>query len=196
MDARRRQHIALAALAAILVSVIWWQMGRSGDESPAAAGGARATAPAGAATRAKDVPEVRLTLLADARPEPVDTGRDPFVFGSRKFAVDGSPQRATGPGGAPSGGRSPQGVGSGPEGLVAPAGPPPPPPIPLKFIGLVQKQGDTARIAVLSDSRGVYHGREGDIIEGRYRIVRISDESIEMVYVDGRGRQVIRLSGA
>jgi Tfp pilus assembly protein PilP len=77
-----------------------------------------------------------------------------------------------------------------------PAGPPPPPPIPLKFIGIVQKQGESTRIAVLSDGRGVYHGREGDVIEGRYRIVRIGNDSVEMVYLDGRGRQVIRLSGA
>jgi hypothetical protein len=41
----------------------------------------------------------------------------------------------------------------------------------------------------------VYHGREGDIIEGRYRILKIGIESIEMAEVDGRGRQTIRLSG-
>ena len=65
----------------------------------------------------------------------------------------------------------------------------------LKFIGLVDAPGQTARIAVLSDGRNVFHGREGDIIDGRYRIVRIGAESIEMTYVDGQGRQVIRLSG-
>ena len=47
--------------------------------------------------------------------------------------------------------------------------------------------------AVLRDDRGVYHGREGDIIEGRYRILKIGAESIELAYVDGRGRQTIRL---
>jgi hypothetical protein len=71
-----------------------------------------------------------------------------------------------------------------------------PPPIPLRFIGIVQKQGDSTKIAVLSDSRGVYHGREGDVIEGRYRIVRVGNESVELVYLDGRGRQVLRLTGA
>ena len=50
---------------------------------------------------------------------------------------------------------------------------------------------------MLSDGRGpcAVHGKEGDIIEGRYRIVRIGDESIEMEYLDGRGRQTIRLTG-
>jgi hypothetical protein len=82
---------------------------------------------------------------------------------------------------------------------MPPLAPPPPqgpPPIPLRFIGLVDAPGQTARLAVLSDGRNVFHGREGDIIDGRYRIVRIGVESIEMSYVDGRGRQTIRLSGA
>ena len=51
------------------------------------------------------------------------------------------------------------------------------------------------RIAALSDGTFVYHGREGDVIEGRYRIVKIGVESIVMEHVDGRGRQTIRLTG-
>ena len=77
-----------------------------------------------------------------------------------------------------------------------PGAPPPLPPIPLKFIGLVDAPGNTARLAVLSDGRNVFHGREGDIIDGRYRIVHVGTESIELTYVNGLGRQVIRLSGA
>jgi len=77
-----------------------------------------------------------------------------------------------------------------------PTGPPPPPPIPYKFIGLVES-GPAKRIAVLSDGRSLpVYGREGDIIEGRYKIVRIGAESIEMEHIDGRGRQTIRLSGS
>jgi hypothetical protein len=81
-----------------------------------------------------------------------------------------------------------------------PTGPPPPPPLPpiaLKFIGLVQTADKTQRLAVLSDGRGgiPIYGKEGDVIEGRYRIVRIGTESIELTYLDGRGRQTIRLSG-
>jgi hypothetical protein len=82
-----------------------------------------------------------------------------------------------------------------------PSGPPPPPPlpaIPLKFIGIVETAGKSQRLAVLSDGRGgvPFSGKEGDIIEGRYRILRIGSESIEMAYLDGRGRQTIRLSGS
>ena len=82
----------------------------------------------------------------------------------------------------------------------APTVPPPPPPLPpiaLKFIGLVQTADKTQRLAVFSDGRGgiPMYGKEGDIIDGRYRIVRIGAESIELTYLDGRGRQTIRLSG-
>jgi hypothetical protein len=51
-------------------------------------------------------------------------------------------------------------------------------------------------IAVLSDGKFVYYGREGDIIEGRYRVVKIGEESIQVEHLDGRGRQTIRLTGA
>ncbi len=51
-------------------------------------------------------------------------------------------------------------------------------------------------MAILSDGRGnVLTGREGDIIEGRYRLLKIGADSVEMTYTDGRGRQVIRLTG-
>ena len=79
---------------------------------------------------------------------------------------------------------------------TGPPGPPPAPvvpPIALKFIGVVEATEKSQTYAVLRDDRGVYHGREGDIIEGRYRILRIGAESIDLAYVDGRGRQTLRL---
>jgi hypothetical protein len=51
------------------------------------------------------------------------------------------------------------------------------------------------RVAILSDAHGVYYGREGEIIEGRYRILKIGVESIDLAYLDGRGRQTIRQTG-
>lgn len=86
-------------------------------------------------------------------------------------------------------------------GSVVPAapvvtGPPPLPPIPLRFIGLIEPVQRSGRVAMLSDGRGaVMSGREGDIIEGRYRVLRIGTDSLELAYADGRGRQTIRLSG-
>ncbi len=78
---------------------------------------------------------------------------------------------------------------------VVPPGPPPPPPIPLKFIGVVER-ANGVKWAVLSDGKSApQHGKEGDVIDGRYRIVKIGTESVELTYVDGRGRQTVRLTG-
>jgi hypothetical protein len=77
-----------------------------------------------------------------------------------------------------------------------PVGPPPPPPIPLRFIGVLNAPTQAGRVAILTDGRGAtLMGREGDIIEGRYRLLRIGPDAVEMAYTDGRGRQVIRLTG-
>jgi hypothetical protein len=83
-------------------------------------------------------------------------------------------------------------VGSDPS---LPPPPPPPPPIPYRFIGIVAGAEGIGRIAVLSDGKVVVHGREGDIIEGRFKLMKIGEESVQMEYIDGRGRQTIRLSG-
>ena len=48
-----------------------------------------------------------------------------------------------------------------------PTGPPPPPPIPLKFIGILER-ANGVKWAVLSDGKVTMHGRDGDIIDGRY----------------------------
>ena len=76
---------------------------------------------------------------------------------------------------------------------VEPPQPPPPPPIPLKFIGTLQTRGGT--IAAFSDCRTTMRGKEGDVIDGRYRLVKIGVESVVMEYLDGRGRTTIRESG-
>ena len=76
-----------------------------------------------------------------------------------------------------------------------PSGPPPVPPIPLKLIGVVER-ANGVKWAVLTDGKsGPMYGKDGDIIDGRYAILRIGTESVEMTYTDGRGRQVIRLTG-
>ncbi|MDO8836884.1 MAG: hypothetical protein Q7V01_14880 [Vicinamibacterales bacterium] len=192
MTPNARQLIGLGGLVCVLAVVVWWQSGRGGTAGSAAR--PLQTAQAVVAARpgpAADVPVVALALLETARSEPVDSGRDPFRFGSgsrRPAANDGA-----------SSGLEPAVRPRDPQAEIVPAAPPGPPPLPpitLKFIGIVRKTGQDAPIAVLSDARGIYHGREGDLIEGRYRIVRIGNETIELTYADGRGRQLIRLSGS
>jgi hypothetical protein len=73
-----------------------------------------------------------------------------------------------------------------------PTGPPPPPPIPLRLFGIVER---SPRLALLSDGRGaVFEAKDGDIIDGRYRLLRVGPDSADLSYVDGRGRQTFRMS--
>lgn len=80
-----------------------------------------------------------------------------------------------------------------------PTGPPPPPLIPLKFFGVytvTAPDGTKQRMAAFSDARGnTFTGKEGDVLEGRYRLLRIGQDSVDLAYLDGRGQQSIRLTG-
>lgn len=124
-------------------------------------------------------PSVHLDALTADRPKPVGSDRNLFQFKPKAPPRPPMPRIETAP---------PQ-----------PAGPPPTPPPPaiaLKFIGVVDQGGQTKKIAILSDSAGhVFYGHEGDIIEGRYRVIRIGAESLEIAYLDGTGRRIVRLSG-
>jgi hypothetical protein len=188
--ARRRQLVLLAVLAIVLGGLVVFVL------VPALSGGSSSpqrVAPTAAAVRApkgdnaaarSDVVPVHLERLSAQAAEPVDGGRNPFRMGAA----------APPPGAASAAPRAPTAAPA----AAGPAGPPPPPavpPIPFRFIGIVTGQAPTGRIAVLSDGKVVVHGREGAIIDGRYRIVKIGEESIQIEHQDGRGRQTIRLSG-
>ena len=63
----------------------------------------------------------------------------------------------------------------------------------VKFIGIIETGG--ARIGAFSDCRYTFSGREGEVIEGRFRVVRIGVESATLEYADGRGRTTLPLNG-
>jgi hypothetical protein len=51
-------------------------------------------------------------------------------------------------------------------------------------------------MAAFSDARGnTFTGKEGDVLEGRYRLLRIGQDSVDLAYLDGRGQQSIRMTG-
>lgn len=178
-----RQLGILAVLLVVLVVTLTYNRGDlSGDPSPRPT---RRGAAARAAAGRDDVGVVNVASLATARPQPEGGARNPFRF--RPVASPPSPEPA----------RRAQAPGeiAGSTMPAPPPGPPPLAPITLKFIGVVE-QSARLKLAVLSDGRNVFYGKEGDAIEGRYRIERIGPESIDMAYLDGRGRQTLRLSGS
>lgn len=183
----KRQLLILGLLLVTLAAVVAYTLG--GDEPAAPAPpasnrqrGRPLAANGSAALPPEQALDVRIEALSAAKPEPGEAERNPFRFRPKPPPPAPKPEPAARP------------VPTNPEPPPGPPPPTPPPPILLKFIGVIEAPR-TGKIAVLKDERGVYHGREGEIIEGRYRIVRIGVESIVMEYEDGRGRTTIRLTG-
>lgn len=191
----RRQTLLLAALVVVLVAVTYWQFGGSSGAvvRPPASGRPPSSAVKPRGGRGGEAPEailargIGLERLQDDRPAPEEGRRDPFRSGPA--ASQGIPAGATGPV-TP----TPAPVPVAPPPPVVPVGPPPPPPIAVKFIGVVSRK-DLGKVAILSDGKNVYYGRQGEVVDGRWRIISIGEESLQIEYVDGRGRQTVRLTG-
>jgi hypothetical protein len=71
-------------------------------------------------------------------------------------------------------------------------GPPPPPPINLVFFGFANKPGEPKKV-FLSQGDDVFIAKEGDIIDRRYKILRITPVSVEVEDVLNNNRQSIPL---
>jgi len=198
MEPKRRREAILVGIVATLLLVVYAAFGNwprpasmrvtsSNEQAPAATDAkdaprrAARAAQAAAAPQAEGPQQVHLAALGEDRPKPDAAGRDLFRFKEKPPPPPPPPPRLV----------------VGPQPPPPPPVAPPPPPIGLKFIGVVDAAPPATRVAVLSDGRGApVYGHEGDTVLGQYRIVRIGVESIEMSYLDGRGRQTIRLSGS
>jgi hypothetical protein len=182
-EKQRRQLSWLVFLLVLLALLVAWHY--RGGRAPAAA--RSAGAPAGTSARPsnqagrggrQDVPvtDVKLEALKQDDTDLPAAERNPFRF--QQKAPPPAPAR-------PASSAPPARTYVPPQ----PQGPPPPPPIPLHFVGML---GDEA---VLADARGTpIYGKQGDIVDGRYRLLRISADSIDIAYADGRGRQTLPLT--
>jgi len=188
MEPKRRREIGLLVVVLLLGAGVylgvegwpWAAPGTSVGSAPASNGPSRATRSERPGP-AIEAPQVHLDALDAERPKPDAAGRDLFKFKPRP---------------------APRPTVAQPVRPVEPApavasGPPPPPPITLKFIGIIDAGQSKKVVAVLSDGRGApVYGSEGETVLGQYRILRIGTESIELSYLDGRGRQTIRFTGS
>jgi hypothetical protein len=185
MATDRQKQLLLGALLIALAVAGYRAIATTSRTTASSSNRTGATSSGRAGTAAgPEAPDVHLDALNSERPRPVDAERNLFSFK---------------PKGAPAEPTAGNGRGVAPPPVVAPTPPSGPatlPPIPLKFIGTVNREGKPT-IAVLSDGQGLpLYGVEGGTVAGRYRILRIGVESIEMSYLDGRGRQTIRLTGS
>ena len=64
-------------------------------------------------------------------------------------------------------------------GRAAPSGPPPPPTIDLKFYGFATEQGGR-KLIFLSHGDDVFIAAEGEVVEGRYKVLKIEKNSVLM----------------
>ena len=61
-------------------------------------------------------------------------------------------------------------------------------------MGTVERPG--LLLAALTDCKGFsYAAREGEIVDGRYRLVKVGLESVILEYSNGTGRTTVRKSG-
>jgi len=183
MTRERRSQLILGLLGVVLIVVgyrAWLDTSAApsatSNDRRAAVGGQR---PAGA----ESVPtlDVHLDALDAERPQPGASDRDLF-----RFKPKAPPPATAQPETRPSENPAP-----------ASTGPPPPPPITLKYLGVVKQDGGKPDLAWLSDGVGppMYGYVGGPPVAGRYRILRVSPESVEISYLDGSGRTTIRMSG-
>lgn len=137
--------------------------------------------------------DVRIESLNQKTPALGDGNRNPFRF---------QPPPAPAP---PPVTMQPQIQKPMPQGPVVDA-PPPVPELPrigdtVKFIGIVETAGGKIGAFSIWDAqtrecRGVpTAAREGEVIEGRYRVVKLGIESAVVEYLDGRGRTTLPLNG-
>jgi hypothetical protein len=171
---RRRQVLLLAVMLAGLGAVLWYQRPTTGPSSP--------TSNVAATTRqplpAVQLPEaVRMGDL-DAAPMETEIGRNPFSFGERPVAE-------------PAVRFAPPPVEFSP----APVMPQGPPPIALRLSGLMVSPGSNRTMVTLKDpaTGALFHAYEGDIVDGRYRIVKVGSQSAVVSYVDGSGTRTLGL---
>lgn len=78
-------------------------------------------------------------------------------------------------------------------GPVPNPGPPPPPPINLKFFGVASRAGEAQKV-FLSEGESIFVAHEGDIVNSRYKVVKINPQSVEIEDLLNNNRQSIPLT--
>ncbi len=186
----RKQLIALAVLGGIaLLSLAYQFWPASTETAPAQAASTAAAHPA-----MRRLPSGKMVPISEPRLDPTldlnllaqsedikyaGNGRNIFVAGSlptidkpKRPGVTDKNQQAE---------------------IHMPPPVPPPPPINLKFFGFANKPGEAKRV-FLVQGEDVFIAGEGDIVDRRYRVLRISNTAVEMEDVLNNNRQSIPLT--
>ena len=167
------QTVSLAVLM-LICGTLWYRNANS-------AGASDADVKPGAAYRPMSVenPRIHWDHLNDPQEaEYKSTGRDIFNWQLPPPPPPPPPLHIPAPGDAD---------------FVPPPPPPPPPPkLPLKFFGLGTNAKGSSRRAFLTDGSDVFIVAEGETVLGRYRVLRITNTSLDFEEIS-TGRRASKL---
>jgi hypothetical protein len=70
-----------------------------------------------------------------------------------------------------------------------------PPPIVLRLTALIVIPGSGRTMITLKDpgTGALFQAFEGDVVDGRYRVVKVGNQSVVLSYVDGSGARTVTL---
>ena len=178
MNGLKHRPVVLVAAAAVVITLlaiarpVLYQTAVPVDQASKDAGSTAGPVPV------VSVVSLELQRLQTAADELPDSERDPFRFRPLPPPPAARVQAPPPPAFTP----------------PVPVGPPPPRSLGLKYAGWLTIGGE--QVGVFVDGRGnTFNGKQGDILEGRYRVLHIGPDSVELAFLDGRGRQSIRLTG-
>ena len=73
--------------------------------------------------------------------------------------------------------------------------PPPVPRVPLKYTMYVKDPEGRNRVVLTDPSGASFQAVEGDLVDGRYRLHKVTPASVEVSWANGTGRRTIPLGG-
>ena len=190
----RNKTIAAATLGVLAVLAMVYLFSTTSSSSPASS--SAAVAPVAAPANASRHGSTQSSRNKPARPDSLDpTLRLDLLASSEQIHYSGSGRNIFLSQADP---EIPKPKGTGatdqPAAVYVPPMPPQPPPINLKFFGFANKAGEPKRV-FLSQGEDVFIAGEGDIVNRRYKVVRISTSSVEIQDVLSSGpAQTIQLT--
>jgi hypothetical protein len=183
----RTRLIVLIGLLAI-AGVAWYNMsgspapapvpttpGRTAANTPATPRDTAGTKPASRQAAKPTAPEALKLAELEKVPDEPEAGRNPFRFGAKPAP----PPPALPPPLPP------------PVRIDPP--PPPPPQVPLKLTSVIDDPYGKKRAFLVDASGSMFQAVDGDIVDGRYRLVRVEKTSAMVEFLDGTGRKTIYL---
>jgi hypothetical protein len=185
---RTRLTVLLALL--IIAGAAWYYMagsqppvqapvttaGRTGANVPPAARDTSGAKPASRQAQKPTAPEALKLAELEKVPDEPEAGRNPFRFGAKPAP----PPPAYVPPPMPA-----------PTPIVQ--APPPPPQVPLKLTSVYDDPYGKKRAFLVDASGSMFQAVDGDIVDGRYRLVKVDKTSAIVEFYDGTGRKTIYL---